>query len=139
MLEYHGWVTLRGNHDSSDEFQYGLVCSQALTLVSDRLGQIKANNQYIEILGQNGEVRLIVSGASNRKDSRWENVVKLYEDIAQWSSGSYGRLDFRDDEEPGEKGNSYQSYILKRGTLTLHVDPFLSPCIPEIEAPFVLE
>lgn len=72
MLEYHGWVTLRGNHESSDEIQNELVYSQMVALVTDRMRQIKASNRHIEVPGQNG-------------------------------------------------------------------NPFLSPCVPEIEAPFVFE
>jgi len=76
-----------------------------------------------------------VGGASNHKTNPWFDALELFEWLAQNARGSYGLLHLEDNEDQEGFNNQFQVYVLKKGKLTKQNDPFLSPRIPEIEAP----
>jgi Immunity protein 7 len=131
MLEYQGWATIREAFREQDESQLKLVL--AVEEISEQVRQMSATNLVVTVSGLNGVWRLLLMGASNRKDSRFWNAVELFKMMARVAPGTYGELSFWDDEETGEMKNRYQVYVLKKGVLTLKTNPFLSPCLPELE------
>ena len=131
MLEYQGWATLREAFREEDESELKLVL--AVDEIKEHVRQTATTNLIVNVSGLNGIWRLWLMGASNRKDARFWNAVELFRTIARIAPGTYGQLSFWDDEEAGDLKNCYQVYVLKKGILTLEVDPFLSPCIPRLE------
>ncbi|MNN35540.1 hypothetical protein D3C81_1493930 [compost metagenome] len=81
----------------------------------------------------NGIYHLSVGGFLNRKTSEAEEIIKLYQFIAEHASGSYGLLYTRDDEDIEGYDNEFRVFVLARGSLQLKEDVFLSPFVPVVE------
>jgi len=52
------------------------------------------------------------------------DVVDFYERVASAAPGSYGVLYLHDDERSVGDRNKWQVYVLRRGEVTEHADPF---------------
>ena len=83
--------------------------------------------------GFNGMYSLTISGLRNH---RREEVIDLFEWLAENSPACYGLLYVQDGED-WRRGADYQNdfrvWRLAKGQLTEHADPFLSPRIPTVE------
>jgi Immunity protein 7 len=73
-----------------------------------------------------------VAGNTNHRSQAIQDVFDLYAYISSVAPGSYGILYMHDDEEIGFE-NEFRVYVLTRGNLTVHKDPFLSPYFPVVE------
>lgn len=133
MLEFQGWATLRESFTESGEDPD--LLRNITENIKSEVEQIRHDNLEIGVRYLNGTPRLWVVGYSNHRASEWEEILRLYRFIASAAPGSYGELSFWDDEDETGRNNAYQLYVLRKGALTLEVDPFLSPCIPKLEDP----
>lgn len=127
MFSFHGWAVVREAHDESTENP------RALADVLRRTEQFIDNE--MEFSGRlhqtNGEHHLLTSGASNHYRASPLALFKLLADV---SSGSYGLLYVHDDENVEGLANSFQVWVLRKGTLSIASDTFLSPVFPTIES-----
>ncbi len=133
MLEYQGWVTIRESYNESQESEE--LLANIWNQLHEKLSILERDehNRFIKLKIFNGEKKLLVCGCSNHKDSRWAEVLDLYQWISKNAVGSYGLLHFFDDEDNDGLNNQFQVYVLKKGNLIKVVDPFLSPFISELE------
>lgn len=143
MICIHGWVVILEAFKESDESNTALY--HALKIVGEKIDQIinkspnkneprnRCFNTIIECAVLNGSHHMFVMADWNHKDGRWYSVLELYQLIAKVAPGSYGVLHVRDDEDSDGYENAIQAYVLRKGKLKRHKDPFLSPCIPMIE------
>ncbi|RYY20956.1 MAG: hypothetical protein EOO36_02025, partial [Cytophagaceae bacterium] len=53
--------------------------------------------------------------------------------VAPRLPGAYGLVHLRDGEDLPGNDNAFMVYVVRRGTVECHPDPFLSPCNPAIE------
>ncbi|MGW3289784.1 Imm7 family immunity protein [Streptomyces sp. NPDC001002] len=128
MFEYHGWITVRETAVGEDD---EIRLRQIVEELQLRIAQM-ASPYLLELRWMNGEPFIHLGGHSNHRSS--PDVVGLYEHVAAVAPGSYGLLHFRDDEDPSYE-NDVRVLRLARGTITLHTEALLSPCVPTLEAP----
>lgn len=133
MLSYYGWIEIRESY--SEEGESDILMQEIWTTLQTKAEEIQkiSFNCSVETKIMNGEYKLIIFGASNHKRSPWYEILELLEWLAQNSIGSYGLLYLQDNEDKDGFDNQFQVYVLKKGILTKQNDPFLSPCIPEVE------
>src|SRR5690348_3479590 len=87
----------------------------------------------VELRMVNGMSQLHMSGFANHRAGEGQEMVDLFQHVGKLAPGSYGLLYIRDDEDAGGRNNEFQVLVMKRGAVPERSDPFLSPCIPEIE------
>ena len=137
MFEFHGWFTIRKTTGDDDK---GL--SQAVerlsTLIESLNGRMsdgtRDSNALIKLQYMNGEAFLHLAGNKNHRSTYWKDIQMLLEWICREAPGSFGLLYWRDDEgDLPAGGNNFSVIVMRRGQLTTHLDPFLSPIIPLVE------
>jgi hypothetical protein len=163
MFEFHGWATVRftaENRDRDDEdalqeaavqkvwsyireLGYGPVHAQAQapthprdprSRFSGRVVSAAKANVVLDLRRVNGEAQVWAAGFKNHATPVKRELLDMFHYFAQVAPGSYGLLYTRDDEDP-DHDNEFRVYVLARGTLTEHADPFLSPIMPTVEDP----
>lgn len=133
MITFQGWAIIRESFNEGDESE-ALRKSIQEELEKKVMLLDETNESLFLKLGYfNGELKLLIAGASNHKTAPWFEVLKLYKWLSQNAIGSYGLLHFHDDEDQQGLSNSFQVYSLKKGILEHGIDPFLSPVVPEVE------
>jgi hypothetical protein len=70
---------------------------------------------------------IFVGGKRNHKQ---DAVIDAYRAVAELAPWSYGTLYVWDDELPGELGNRWTVWVMKRGEIAAQDDLFLSPHTP---------
>ena len=91
-------------------------------------------NQVLDIRPQNGVFHIWVSGYRNHKPTG-EYCPIAFEYVGKIAPGSYGILYVLDDEDlKNDNENYFKVFVLARGKLSVHRDPFLSPVMPTIES-----
>lgn len=129
MFEYHGWITVRETASGDDDELRLRQIVDGLRLRIDRM----ASPCLLDLRWMNGEPFLHLGGHSNHRSST--DAVGLFEHVARVAPGSYGLLHMLDDEDPAHE-NEVRVLRLVRGTVTLHTEALLSPCVPTLEDPF---
>ncbi|KGE19581.1 Imm7 family immunity protein [Paenibacillus wynnii] len=129
MFEFHGWATV---HESTTEADAG-----NLDLIAKNIQNFVANLHWdsglLKVYPANGAYHLSVGGLLNRKGTEAEEIIKLFQFIAQQAPGSYGLLYTRDDEDIEGFDNEFRVFILARGRIEHKKDAFLSPFVPIVE------
>lgn len=135
MFEFHGWFNLS---DSPCENDVGRLASFVGRLEQQVAAlDWHASLAFAEVRVLNGEYRLVVGGSLNHRGQIGRELDELLEFVATEAPGSYGLLHWRDMEGELPAGpNNYHVVVMARGTLTLRLDPFLSPTIPTVEDPW---
>jgi hypothetical protein len=133
LYEDHGWATLRqswGDEDGEEE---------QIRTIAENLRQFLAERQWgtglIDLRAVNGQYLFSMAGATNHRPTSPHDPVDWLRYVGQVAPGSYGTLYIWDDEDQGGFSNAFQVYVMARGQVRQHKDPFLSPCIPIIEDP----
>ena len=105
-------------------------CPRRSTLSSDS-SQIGAgrSNEVVELNRANYLMHLWLAGSHNHG----ADVVDFYERVASAAPGSYGVLYLHDDERSVGDRNKWQVYVMRRGEVTEHADPFLTPHVGLVE------
>ncbi|QUL58087.1 hypothetical protein KDC22_08715 [Paenibacillus tritici] len=129
MYEFHGWATI---HETTTEADAGNLDS-IVKKIQRFISELNWSSGLLEVYPANGNYHLSVGGFLNRKTSEAEEVIKLYQFIADNSSGSYGVLYTRDDEDTEGYENNFRVFVLARGNIQLKEDEFLSPFVPGVE------
>ena len=130
MYEYHGWANIRENTFSIEEDEDNI--SSIIESIRQYISSLKWNSGLLDICPVNGEYHLILTGFSNHSYVE-KDIINLYNFVAEISPGSYGLLYVHDDEDMNGNDNSFSVFVLTRGSLRRHKDPFLSPFIPVVE------
>jgi len=83
----------------------------------------------------NGVGMLQVTNCQNHPGGLIDDLCRLFQYIGQVASGSYGQIHYWDDDgQQNRDSNAMYVILLARGSVTMHKDPFLNPCIPNVEA-----
>jgi Immunity protein 7 len=130
MLEYNGWVTL-GFRDEATENETNKIYED----IKSKVDNLDNFNQLLHLRYFNGKAVLSIAGAANHKGSGWSDIFDLLNYISKSADRSYGVIYLRDDEDP-VRFNSYQVFVVKKGSIVCAVDPHLTPCVPTIEDVF---
>ncbi|MBR3462923.1 MAG: hypothetical protein IKH20_09630 [Clostridiales bacterium] len=126
MVELHGWITIRENYKETDEDNiYEIV---------DDINRVIYELGYPELKAKwmNGECCFQCSFYTNHWDGRIQDIINLYNLVAEKAIGSYGLLYVYDDESKSDN-NRFVIYKLARGKIEKSADSLLSPCIPTVE------
>lgn len=130
MFEYHGWARIQDSLELFDGAADSLS-HQAFETVQSAVALIQEDGlQTADLRVANGSAHLWLAGLRNH---RQDPVVDVYRRVAEAAPWSYGTLHVLDDEAPGDAGNRWTVWVMKRGTVTPHADLFLSPHIGEVE------
>jgi hypothetical protein len=129
MYEFHCWTVLSyHSHDTDLERQ-----NTCITLCNEYLScHNSLSSESYKLVTQNGITTLLMSGQHNHQA---DYVLEIYVWLGQTAPGSYGLLYISDDEDESASG-VFTVYVMRRGEVTEQADPFLSPRIPTIEAPY---
>ncbi len=133
MITYQGWAIVREAFDEAGESEdLRRKIQMQLDEKVRNLNQVSVN-RFLHVQFFNGELKLIVAGASNHKTSLWFEVLALFEWLAKNAVGSFGLLHMHDDEDTEGLENKFQVYCLKKGCLSHGAEAKLSPVVPELE------
>lgn len=129
MFTYYGWIALAYHtHDTNSTLQNNAINKFKKYVEDSHFEQ----DTYI-ISRKNGiDSFIILRMHSHRR----EDIIDLYQWVAENLPGSYGLLYIHDDEDcygEADNTNRFVVWKLARGILTKEEDSFLSPCIPTIE------
>lgn len=136
MYSFHGWFCLRESPLATDEDEH---LAEIVEEVRQRIHQMHWDNNFIfaELRVMNGEYFLYLGGNTNHRGDLGDDIDSFLAWVANRAPGSYGLLYWNDLERDFPAGqNVYQVSIVTRGTITVRVDPFLSPIIPTVEDPW---
>ena len=126
MYEFHGWATIQETTVEADAGNLELIIKNIQSFISG----LNWSSGILKLYPANGNYHLSVGGFLNRKTSEAEEIIKLYEFIADQAPGSYGLLYTRDDEDIEGYDNEFRVYVLARGNIQPKEDVFLSPFVP---------
>jgi len=129
MYEFHGWATIHETTEESDTGDLELVVKNIQNFISE----LNWSGGLLRVYPANGTYHLSVGGFLNRKTSEAEEIIKLYQLIADLAPGSYGLLYTRDDEDIEGYDNEFKVFVLVRGSIQQKQDAFLSPFVPVVE------
>jgi Immunity protein 7 len=127
VFDYHGWAVVRDDPYETDDGRLHATIER----FRRRIGEFNDGSGVTDVRGVNGAFHVWFAGNPNH---RHECVFDLFPWLAEHAPGSFGLLYAWDDEDP-EFNNAYQVWCLRRGKTERHLDPFLSPCIPQVEDP----
>ncbi|NIK59388.1 Imm7 family immunity protein [Kribbella shirazensis] len=131
VFEYHGWATLR---DSQDDWTTGEAADNlsktAYDAVASAIADVRNDLQLADLRVVNGSAQLWLAGLRNH---RQDDVIEVFQRIAQAAPWSYGMLHVYDDEVQGENQNRWVVWVMKRGLALPEADPYLSPHIGVVE------
>lgn len=128
MFEFHGWVTIHESTVEVDEGNLELIAND----IRNYIEILQWNSGCLNIYPANGVYHLSIGGNSNRKSAEAEEIIKLYQFIAERAPGSYGVLFTRDDEDVEGFENEFKVIVLARGALQEQKDLLLSPFVPVV-------
>lgn len=129
MYEFHGWATIHETTAEADAGSLELIIKNIQSFISE----LNWSSGLLKLYPANGNYYLSVGGFLNRKTSEAEEIIKLYQFIADQAPGSYGLLYTRDDEDIEGYDNQFRVFVLARGNIQLKEDVFLSPFVPVVE------
>ena len=128
MFEYHGWINVRAIYEDMDFTEEDIVFTKALNKIKKYISEISLQHGFIDYRGINTHDHIWTSGYCNQRPIGKENPVNLFKFVGMAAPGSYGLLFARDSEDLFDN-NTFKIYVLTRGIVTEHKDPFLSPII----------
>ena len=128
MIEFNGWVHLSLSTDGEGEDEVTAAVHAMMPLVAN----IRGRATFPLVEARNGSYCLHVAGNANHNGVDWAETHALLQEVARRFPGAYGVVHLRDDEDPQGNDNAFVVYVVRRGTVTCHPDPFLSPCYPVI-------
>ena len=132
MLEYQGWIIIE--EDPSGDLPEGKSFDSRASAIIEKIDLLRRKyGAAIAHYGINGNYRITLCGASNRKDTRFYEIVKLYEGISLSLPGSYGILYYLDTEDE-QYWDVYRCLILRKGRITTEIDNFFSPVSEKVES-----
>jgi len=129
MYEFHGWATI---HETTVEADAGNL-EFIIKNIQNFISELNWSSGLLKLYPANGIYHLSVGGFLNRKTSEAEEIIKLYQFIADQAPGSYGLLYTRDDEDIDGYDNEFRVFVLARGSIQQKEDAFLSPFVPVVE------
>lgn len=143
IFRYYGWIAINYHtHDINLELQ-----DRAIERLNKYLKDIKLKKDTYILSRINGLDSFMVMGLDNHKNNQ---IIELFNWVAENIEGSYGLLYIHDDEDFSgsykqtyfygdqriDNSNKFVVWKIARGKLIREEDPFLSPCIPIIEDPY---
>ena len=128
MYEYHGWAMIR---DTVGEESEGEQLDQIYQLLEERVKSYNWVLGLMDLRWVNLYPHLSVAGLNNHYTNYADEVFEIFNYIAEIAPGSYGILYTIDSDYE----NKFRVYVLSRGKLKEHDDPFLSPFVPVVEDP----
>jgi hypothetical protein len=132
MYEFHGWIRLA---DSPSEIDEGALDDKTKILES-MISSIEWVNGKIDLLTANGVHTLIMNAVPNRRRDEADDLATLLSFVVDNFKGAYGIVYEYDEQTRTEYGRGVFSVnVIKRGTCTRTLDPFLSPLVPVAEDP----
>lgn len=130
MYEFHGWATIHETTVDADAGNVELIVKNIQKFISELNW---CSSGLLKVYPANGVYHLSVGGYLNRKTSEAEEIIKLYQFIADQAPGSYGLLYTRNDEDIEGYNNEFRVFVLARGSIQQQEDAFLSPFVPVVE------
>lgn len=129
MYEFHGWATIHETTVEADAGNLELIVENIQNFISE----LNWSSGLLKVYPANGSYHLSVGGFLNRKTSEAEEIIMLYQFIANHAPGSYGLLYTKDDEDIEGYDNEFIVYVLARGNIQQKEDALLSPFVPVVE------
>ena len=122
MYEYHGWFCIAvAPHEVEDE---DCKLYEVVNYVKNLIEQTLPEHHIAELKPINGEYMASFAGFANHRSSLADNLIRIFQEIAQKAPGSYGLLYVWDDED-SELGNEFQVGRLARGEFKFVKDSYL--------------
>lgn len=140
MYSVHGWATISPSYRNDDALD-DLLDDDKMDALRDQIANYirelgldrteQRMNPFAEIYDLNYETHLWLTGSNNH--ATWHQaIMDLFNFIADKAPGSYGLLYVENDEDAEHPGH-FRVWVLARGALVEHGDPFLSPHFSVVE------
>ena len=128
MFEYHGWIMVRDAPEIDDD---GEQLDHIYHQLEERVKNYDWITGFLDLRWLNLYPHVFMAGLRNHYDHFAAIVFELFNYISEIAPDSYGILYTRNVDTE----NKFRVYVLSRGTIKEHDDPFLSPFIPVVEDP----
>ena len=131
MYEIYGWVQLSPiNVDDTCD----LDLQTRITHVKQLCEDAQWGRNRIEVLELNGFSTLVVCANPNRKRFEAESLQVILHTVVTELPHAYGVVyEYVEQDGDGFGAGSYRVNVIRRGTIEVRQDPFLSPKIPIVE------
>ena len=101
--------------------------------VRHRAEALRYHNMSITVTNCNGTDTVLITAGANRWRGDHDELIDFVRSIPELAPGSYGLIHFEDDEAiPQGLNDACQVYVLKRGVLTIEVEPRFTPLSVEV-------
>ena len=127
MFELHAWCCASSGPSRDEGADPGLV-----QWIQDEITG-RNLNEWATAASLNGEPYFIVHCLRNHESDTLGRVIGLLGRLGRRAVGSYGIVYSLDDEGPVP--DRFRVFVMTRGALVEHGDPFLSPIVPTLEDP----
>jgi hypothetical protein len=129
VFEWHGWATIVASPGTEDDTAVEAHQRDAEARVARVIaGAAGVANETLDLRSANGSVHVWLAGSHNHRD---ETVIGLFRSIAEIAPGSYGVMYVLDDDV----SDTWERWVMRRGTVSREVDTSLSPHIGVVEDP----
>ena len=135
MYEYHGWITVRTKYENIETEDEDDLLLKTVADIKKYIINLNWGHGVLDIRPINAEFHIWTSGYRNHKPLEKYSPIEFFRHIGNIAPGSYGILYVIDDDDmTDENYNKFKVYVLARGKLIEHEDPFLSPFVPVVES-----
>jgi immunity protein 7 of polymorphic toxin system len=136
LFEYHGWLVIQAApHETPTEDADVRAAVEFVRQLLTTLGEAPGLR---DLRWVNGRAQVHFGGYANHRPGEFEDLLTGLHGLVAQATGTYGLLHYRDDEASGRQ-NEFRVLVARRGTITEHDDPYLSPVIPVIEDEWVVD
>jgi len=135
MYEYHGWITVRTKYENIETEDEDELLLKVVSEIKEHIINLNWGHGILDIRSINTEFHIWTSGYLNHKPLEKDSPVNFFRYVGRVAPGSYGILYIIDDYDmENNNHNKFKVYVLARGQLTIHEDPFLTPFVPIVES-----
>lgn len=123
MIEFYGWANIQitSDIDELEEEKLAHIASEFERFLA-KFDKACHPNTTINFKVQNGIYQLCLMGSANHKSATWEDILAIFEWLAQYTNASYGKLYLQDDEDLTGLQNQFQIYSLQNARLIKTID-----------------
>ena len=135
MLDYYGRIVVIDSPGEGDDRELDAIGKWLV----GRLETLKPGPDLLDVRWVDGTQFLTFSGQRDPRDTYFDDLLRVIQELAARAPGSYGTIHYHDDDPDHPFTNEFRVIALARGRLVEHPDPFLSPVIPTIEDPVEID
>ena len=130
MFEYHGWLVLvAAPYDTPTGDAHVRAAAESVRQLLAMPGEVPGLR---DVRWVNGRAQVHFGGAANRRPGEFDELLAGVRSLASRATGTYGLIHYHDGEDV-DHHDAFRVLVVRRGMVSEHPDPYLSPLVPTIE------